>query len=79
MTLGAFGRRLKAKRGPGIAVKSTARKLAVLYWRLMVKGLDYAEKGIKNYEEKMNLQKEKWLLKAANEMGYQLTTCQQVE
>jgi hypothetical protein len=79
IALGAFGRRLKAKRGPGIAVKSTARKLAVLYWRLMVKGLDYTEKGIKNYEEKMNLQKEKWLLRAANEMGYQLTACQHVE
>src|SRR5690606_4991217 len=62
IALGAFGRRLKAKRGPGIAVKSTARKLAVLYWRLMVKGLDYTEKGIKLYEEKINLQKEKWLL-----------------
>lgn len=79
IALGAFGRRLKAKRGPGIAIKSTARKLAVLYWRLMVKGLDYTEKGIKNYEEKVNLQKEKWLMKAANEMGYQLTVNQQVD
>ena len=47
IALGAFGRRLKAKRGPGIAVKATARKLAVFYWRLIVKGLDYTEKGIK--------------------------------
>lgn len=78
IALGAFGRRLKAKRGPGIAVKSTARKLAVLYWRLMVKGLAYTEKGIKDYEEKLNLQKEKWLLKTANEMGYKLTEYQQV-
>lgn len=79
IALGAFGRRLKAKREPGIAVKSTARKLAVLYWRLMVKGLDYTEKGIKLYEEKMNLQKEKWLMKTANEMGYKLTVYQDVK
>ena len=41
IAIGAFGRKLKAKRGPGVAVKATARKLATLYWRLMVKGLDY--------------------------------------
>ena len=72
IALGSFGRRLKAKRGPGIAVKATARKLAVLYWRLMVKGLDYTEKGIKDYEEKLRLQREKWLTKTASEMGFQL-------
>lgn len=31
VALGAFGRRLRSKRGPGIAIKATARKLAVLY------------------------------------------------
>jgi transposase len=72
IALGSFGRRIKSKRGPGIAVKATARKLAVLYWRLMVKGLDYTEKGIKAYEEKMKLQKERWLQKTANDLGYQL-------
>lgn len=78
IALGAFGRRLKGKRGPGIATKATARKLAVLYWRLMVKGLDYTEKGIKAYEEKMKLQKEKWLQKTAKEMGMQLSHNQSV-
>lgn len=72
IALGSFGRRIKAKRGPGIAVKATARKLAVLYWRLMVKGLDYTERGIRAYEEKMKLQKERWLHKTANELGLQL-------
>ncbi|WP_215226868.1 transposase, partial [Echinicola shivajiensis] len=72
IALGAFGRRLKSKRGPGIATKATARKLAVLYWRLMVKGLDYTEKGIKAYEEKMQLHRERWLQKTAKELGYEL-------
>ncbi|MEM9327935.1 MAG: transposase, partial [Bacteroidota bacterium] len=72
LAIGAFGRRLKSKRGPAVAIKATARKLAVLYWRLMVKGLNYTEQGIKAYQEKMQLQKEKWLQKTANDLGYQL-------
>ncbi len=72
IALGAFGRRIKAKRGPGIAVKAVARKLSVLYWQLMVKGLEYTEHGIKAYEAKMNLKKEQWLKKIAKNFGYQL-------
>ncbi len=69
---------MKAKRGPGIAVKATARKLATLYWRLMVKGLDYTERGIKDYEARVNMQRERWLVKTAKDMGYQLTVNQVV-
>lgn len=72
IAIGAFGRKLKAKRGPGIATKATARKLAVLYWRLMVKGLDYTEKGIKHYEEKMKMNQEKWMRKTATALGYKV-------
>ncbi len=78
IAVGAFGRRLKAKRGPGIAIKATARKLAILYWRLMVKGLEYTERGIQDYEARIMIQRERWLLKTANEMGYQLTVNQAV-
>jgi len=72
IALGAFGRRLRSKRGPGIAIKATARKLAVLYWRLINHGLDYAEKGIKAYEEQMRANKERWLARNAEDLGYQL-------
>ena len=78
IALGAFGRRLKAKRGSGIAVKATARKLATLYWRLMVKGLDYTERGIKAYEEKMKMNQERWLTKTAKKLGYQLNEIQSI-
>lgn len=74
IALGAFGRRLKTKRGPGIAIKATARKLAELYWRLMVKGLNYVENGIKKYEEKIKLQQEKWLVTNAKKLGYELVS-----
>lgn len=72
IALGAFGRRLKSKRGPSIAIKATARKLAILYWRLMNKGLEYTEQGIKAYEEKMKENKQKWFKKTAHELGYQI-------
>ncbi|WP_053225130.1 IS110 family RNA-guided transposase [Roseivirga seohaensis] len=78
IALGAFGRKLKSKRGPGIAIKATARKLAILYWRLMVKGLDYTEKGIKDYESKVSMQRERWLIKTAHDLGYLLTVNQYV-
>jgi transposase len=55
IAIGAFGRRLRGKKGPKIAIKAMARKLAVLYWRVMVKGIDYAEKGIQHYEEQILL------------------------
>ena len=40
----------------------------------MVKGLEYTERGIKDYEERVIMQKEKWLQKAAKKLGYQLNT-----
>jgi transposase len=73
IALGAFGRRLKSRKGAGIAVKATANKLAKFYWRLMVKGMKFTEHGIKAYEEKMMLQKEKWLIKTANQLGIKLS------
>ena len=73
IALGDFGRRLKAKKGPGVAIKATARKLAILYWRLMVKGSTYVEKGIEVYRQRMELHKQKWVQKAASELGFNLT------
>lgn len=70
--LGAFGRRIKSRRGPSVAVKATARKLAELYWKLMVKGLDFVENGVKTYELKIKQQEEKWIKKKASKLGYQL-------
>ncbi len=45
-----------------------ARKLAILYWRIMQKGLDFAEKGIKKYEEQLAAQKFKTVMRLANEL-----------
>jgi hypothetical protein len=68
IALGAFCRRLKSRKGPGIAIKATARKLAVQYWRLMVKGADYVEHGVVKYEDQILKQKHKYLNKLALEL-----------
>jgi hypothetical protein len=59
--LGGFYRRLKGRRGGLVANIALARKLAELYWRLMVHGKAYVEEGLKKYEEKV-AKTEKWLL-----------------
>lgn len=70
IALGAFARRIKARKGPMIAVKATARKLAVMFYNLMTKGLDYVEQGVKQYQEQYKIQMTKYLNKKSLEFGY---------
>lgn len=72
IALGAFGRRIRARKGPGIAIKAVARKLAAQYWRLMVKGLDFVEKGVEKYEQILLLQKQNSLKRLAKELKVEL-------
>jgi transposase len=69
IAMGAFGRKLRARKGPSIAIKAMARKIAVLYWRIMVKGLEYVENGIKKYEEQLLMQRHKTLIRLASELN----------
>lgn len=73
--LGAFCRRLKARRGPSIAIKATARKLALLYYRMMTEGMEFVEQGIKMYEEQLKQQQIKYITKKARELNLQLVEC----
>jgi len=68
LALGAFARRMRGRKGPALAIKATARKLAVQYWRLMVKGVDYVEQGIEYYEKIRTMQKHKHLQRLAIEL-----------
>lgn len=70
--LGAFYNRIKSRKGPLIAIKATARKIAVLYYNVMTKGIDYVEKGILDYQQKVKEQKMKYLKKQAKQLGYSL-------
>lgn len=72
IAIGSFGRKLRGRKGPRIAIKAMARKIAILYWRVMVKGLDYAEKGITRYEEQLLASKLKTLNRLVKELNIKL-------
>jgi len=63
--LGGFYRRLKGRRGGLVANLALARKLAELFWRLMVHGVNYVEQGLKKYEEKVAQTEQRLLQKLA--------------
>ena len=73
IALGAFYRRMAARRGKAVANKALARKLAAWFWRVMVKGDDYVEQGIAQYEAQIRKGKERALRRLASELGQQLT------
>lgn len=73
IALGAFGKRLKAKKGPGIATKAVARKLAEMYYRTMKFGFEYVEKGVQAYQAQFEQRKIKYLTKQAAHFGFQLS------
>lgn len=72
IALGAFGRRLRSRKGSPIAIKAVARKLAIMYWRIMVKGTDFVEKGIQNYEAQITAQKQRSFFRLAKELKMQI-------
>ncbi len=73
IALGAFGRKIRARKGPMVANKAIARKLAELYWKLFVNGLEYVEKGIEAYKEKIILNKQRNVIRMAKELGMSIS------
>lgn len=71
-SLGGFYRRLKARTCPAIALKATARKLAVLFYRMMRYGQQYVEVGIQQYERNFKEQQFKSLQRRAAQLGFNL-------
>ncbi|SIR50356.1 hypothetical protein SAMN05421821_1181, partial [Mucilaginibacter lappiensis] len=69
---GAFARRLRGRKGPAVAIKATARKLAAQYWRLIVKGNEFVERGMEAYQTILIQQKKKRLEKLALELDMKL-------
>jgi transposase len=53
IAIGAFMRRLRAKKDSRVAVKAGARKLAEAFYNLLTKGAAYVEQGVKRYEEQI--------------------------
>jgi hypothetical protein len=70
--LGGFYRRLKGRRGGLVANLALARKLAEMFWRLMVHGITYVEQGLKNYEKKVAQSEQRLLEKLARKYNMAL-------
>jgi transposase len=68
--LSSFYKRIRARAGKMIAVKATARKIAVYFYNLLTKGVQFVEEGIRRYEQRYTEQQEKYLQRKASEIGY---------
>lgn len=55
-----------------VAIKATARKLAVLYYRIMTESLDFVERGLISYQQKFKEQQIQRPQKQAKHFGLQL-------
>lgn len=65
LALGAFGRGIRARRGPTVAIKAVARKIACYYYRVMTQGEIFVEKGIRAYEEHLKEKQKRYIEKMA--------------
>lgn len=70
--IGALYHRIKAKKGSLVAIKATARKIAILYYNVMTKGIEFVEKGILEYQQKVKEQQLKRLHIQAKQLGLKL-------
>jgi transposase len=71
--LGAFGRRIAARRGPSVAIKAMARKLLCWIYRIMTKGLEFVENGIERYQKRQEAKTVKWLEQQAAKLNLKLS------
>lgn len=70
--LAGFYHRIKARKGARVAIKATARKIAVLYYNIMTEGTEYVEQGLINYQKRYKEQQIKRLQKQAKYLGFQI-------
>jgi transposase len=73
IALGSFARKLRSRKGPAVAIKATARKLAELYYLIMTEGAEYVETGIKQYEQLIIEKRISNLQKQAYRLNFKLT------
>jgi transposase len=77
--LGAFFRRIAARRGTPKAITATAYKLARIVYVMLKHGQAYAAKGLAEYESEFRERQVRQLKKKAKELGYALTASQAEE
>jgi transposase len=67
---GGFYRRLKTRRGGLVANKALARKLATMFWQIMVKGTAFVEQGLQRYKARVATTEKRLIAKLAKRHGY---------
>jgi transposase len=77
--LGAYYRRLRSRLGPAKAITATAHKLALLIYRTLKHGLQYADQGQQAYEKQYQQRMLQGLAKRVKQMGYALVDPQSGE
>jgi transposase len=70
--LGAYYRRMQARKGPGAAITATAHKLARLYYSLVKNGQEYDEERARADEERQRERMVSNLRKRAKGLGFEL-------
>jgi transposase len=70
--LGAFYRRLAARVGKAKAITATARKLAVLFYKALRFGMEYADPGVSAYETRYRERVVHNLKRRAKSLGFTL-------
>lgn len=72
LALGGFYRRIRAKRGPAVAIVATARKLAIMFYNVLRYGMAYVEEGLHRYEQRYKQQMIRSLERRAKALGLQV-------
>jgi transposase len=72
IAIGAFMRKIRAKKGSTVAIKAGARKIASAYYWLLTKGNEYVEEGVKKYQAKLKANEFKLLAILANKHHFKL-------
>jgi transposase len=70
--LGSFYRKLSSRKGSFVAIKATARKVAVIFWNMMIKKTEFETHSQEEYETKYKDRQLKNLEKMAKKLGMSL-------
>ena len=70
--MGAFYRRIRARRGAPKAITATARKLAIQVYRMLKYGQAYVDVGEEQYMKRYREHRLKALKKRAQSLGFQI-------
>lgn len=71
--LGAFYRKVRARKGPKVANKATARKIATIIHKMMIDKVEYVQTSQEKYNQKYINRKLNSIRKQAAKLGYDLT------